>query len=52
MALDSIIGLMGEGIAVTDNGVVKIGHPDGFTCWDCTRVQISQLVMSGNNVIK
>jgi hypothetical protein len=31
LASDSIIGLMGEGVAVADNGVVKVGCPDRFT---------------------
>jgi hypothetical protein len=51
-ASDGIIGLMEEGVAVADDSIVKVGHPDGFICWDCTRVQISQLIISGNSIIK
>jgi len=29
-ALDGIIGLIEEGIAVVDDGVVKVGYLDGF----------------------
>jgi len=43
---------MEEGVTVVDNSVVKVGHPDRFVCWDYARVQISQLVISGNSVIK
>jgi len=52
LALDGIIELMEEGVAVVNDGVVEVSCPDGFACWDCARVQISQLVMSGNSVIK
>jgi hypothetical protein len=31
LALDGIIGLIEEGIAVADNSVVKMGYLDGFT---------------------
>jgi len=37
---------------VVDNGVVEVGRPDRFVRWDCARVRISQLVISGNSVIK
>jgi hypothetical protein len=40
-ALDGIIELMEEGVAVADNSVVKVGYLNGFAYWDCTRVQIS-----------
>jgi len=31
LALDGIIKLVEEGVAVIDNGVVKVGRPGGFT---------------------
>jgi hypothetical protein len=37
-ALDGIIGLMEEGVAVADNSVVKVGYLDGFTYWDYTHI--------------
>jgi len=43
---------MEEGVAVIDDGVVKVSRPDGFARWDYARVRISQLVISGNSVIK
>ena len=43
---------MKEGVAVVDDGVVEVGRLGRFTRWDYTRVQISQLVISGNSVIK
>jgi len=52
LALDGIIGLMEEGVAVIDDGIVEVSRPDGFACWDYARVWISQLVISGNSVIK
>jgi hypothetical protein len=52
LALDSIIKLIEEGVAVADNSIVKVGYLDGFTYWDYTHVQISQLVIGGNSVIK
>ena len=30
LALDSIIGLIKEGVTVVDDGVVEVGRPDGF----------------------
>jgi len=41
LALDGIIGLIEEGVAVIDDGVVKVSCPDGFTYWDYIRVRIS-----------
>jgi hypothetical protein len=38
LASDSILGLMEEGVAVTDDSIIKVGYLDGFTCWDYTRV--------------
>ena len=38
LALDGIIGLIEEGIAVIDDGVVKVGRLGGFTRWDYARV--------------
>jgi len=32
LALDGIIGLIEEGVTVVDDGVVKVGRPDGFAC--------------------
>ena len=52
LALDGIIGLVEEGVAVVDDGVVEVGRLDGFARWDYIRVRISQLVISGNSVIK
>ena len=52
LASDGIVGLVEEGVAVVDDGVVEVGCPGGFARWDCTRVRISQLVISGNSVIK
>jgi len=52
LASDGIMGLIEEGVTVIDDGVVKVGRPDRFICWDCARVRISQLVISGNSVIK
>ena len=40
-ALDGIIGLMEEGVAVVDDGVVEVSRPDRFAHWDCIRVWIS-----------
>jgi hypothetical protein len=51
-ASDSIIKLIKEGVAVADNSIVKVGRPDGFAHWDYIRVQISQLVIGSNSVIK
>jgi hypothetical protein len=42
---------MEEGVTVVDDGVVEVGRPDGFARWDCARVRISQLVMSGYKMI-
>ena len=50
--MDGIIGLIEEGVAVVDNSVVKVGCLGRFARWDYIRVQISQLVISGNSVIK
>ena len=50
--MDGIIELIEEGIVVIDNSIVKEGRLGGFTRWDYTRVRISQLVISGNSVIK
>ena len=47
MALDGIIKLIKEGIVVADNSVVN-----RFAYWDYIYIQISQLVISGNSVIK
>jgi len=52
LALDSIIKLIEEGVMVIDNSVVKVDCLDGFAYWDYTCVRISQLVISGNSVIK
>jgi len=52
LASDGIIELVEEGIAVVDDGVVEVGRLGGFAYWDCARIRISQLVMSGNSVIK
>ena len=52
LALDGIIGLIEEGVTVIDNGVVKVSRLDRFIYWDYARVRISQLVMSGNSIIK
>jgi len=52
LASDGIIGLMEGGVTVVDDGVVKVDRPNGFARWDYTRVRISQLVMSGNSVVK
>jgi hypothetical protein len=32
LASDGIIELIEESVAVVDNGVVKVGHLDGFAC--------------------
>jgi len=37
LALDGI-GLIEEGIAVIDDGVVKVGYLGGFAYWDCARI--------------
>jgi len=38
LALDGIIELVEEGIAVIDDGVVKVGRPGGFAYWDYIRI--------------
>jgi len=38
LALDGIIGLIEEGVAVVDNGIVKVGRLGRPTYWDYTRV--------------
>jgi hypothetical protein len=41
LALDGIIGLVEEGIAVIDDGVVEVGRLGGFAYWDYTHIRIS-----------
>ena len=38
LASDGIIGLIEEGVAVVDDGIVEVGCLGGFTRWDCARV--------------
>jgi len=38
LASDGIIGLVEEGIAVVDNGIVKVYRSGGFAYWDYTRI--------------
>ena len=52
LASDGIIGLMEEGVAVVNDSVVEVSRLDGFAYYDYIRVRISQLVISGNSVIK
>ena len=37
-ALNSIIGLIKEGVAVADNSIVKVSCLDGFIYWNYARV--------------
>ena len=38
LTLNSIIGLIDEGVVVIDNSIVKVDYPDTFTHWDYTYI--------------